>query len=123
MYNHTAIPVVDLQESQEFYEILGLTKFREWKKPEQDLHAIVMKTTSGFILELVYSPTNQVLLPSPVFAAYHIELSVPNLDLLLTSLQDIGITILQEATEGVSVKEFAFVENPSGNVVELVVEH
>jgi catechol 2,3-dioxygenase-like lactoylglutathione lyase family enzyme len=121
MYHHTAIPVIDLEESQSFYERLGFVKLREWNKPEEELSAVVIQK-DGFTLELIYHPTHQVLIPSPITESRHIGISVPELENLLTELEDDGVTILKPITKGVSVKEFCFIADPSGNVIELVVE-
>ena len=122
MYHHTAIPVIDLEESQSFYEGFGFVKLREWNKPEEQLSAVVLEK-DGFTLELIYHPTHQVLIPSPVIESRHIGVSVPELENMLAELEEEGVTVLKRITKGVSVKEFCFVADPNGNVVELLVEN
>lgn len=121
MYNHVAIPVLDLTESEEFYEKLGLKRIKEWNKPEEDLSSVVMEK-EGFILELVFHPTNKFIVDSPVRETRHLGFSVPELPLLLAELREEGIKVIQEPKAGKSVKEFAFIEDPNGYGIELVVE-
>lgn len=120
-YNHTAISVVDREKTQAFYEQLGFTKFREWKKPAENLEAVVMRK-DNFLLELVYSTKNKVLAPPDPVESRHIGLSISDLQDTLSQLQAQGVRVLKPITKGVTVKEFAFVTDPSGNVVELLVE-
>lgn len=120
-YNHAAIPVVDMEATKAFYILLGFEYFREWKKPEENLEAQVLDK-DGFILELVYSPSNKLLEPPAIVEPRHTGISVTDLNKILNDLEARGIKILKPITKGVSIKEFAFVADPSGNVVELVVE-
>ena len=62
----------------------------------------------------------------PVFVAtilpelFHIGFAVADIQLVLNRLPD--IQLIKPITPGVSVKEFAFIRDPSGLPVELVVE-
>ena len=96
-------------------------KLREWNKPEEKISAVVLEK-DGFALELIHHPTHQALIPLPVIESRHIGVSVPELTGLLQELQENGVTVLRPITPGVSVKEFCFVADPSGNIVELLVE-
>ena len=122
MYHHAAIPVIDLEKSQSFYERFGFVKLRDWSKPTEELSAVVLEKDS-FILELICHPTHQVLIPSPVIESKHIGISVPELENLLAVLKEEGVAVLKPITKGVSVKEFCFIADPNGNVVELLVEN
>ncbi len=122
MYNHTAIPVINRQESQKFYEVLGLSKLREWQKPERKLEATVMKNKDGYILELIHHPTNSYAISLPIVEIRHIGFSVNDLQLVINKLIGMGGKVVKPISPGFSVKEFAFIEDPSGNLVELVVE-
>ena len=122
MYHHTAIPVIDLEESQSFYERFGFVKLRGWNKPDEQLDAVILEKDS-FMLELIYHPAHQVLIPSPVIESRHIGISLPEIENLLAELEEEGVTVLKPITKGVSVKEFCFIADPNGNVLELLVEN
>lgn len=119
-YNHTAIPVKDLEASKVFYEKLGLVEFRSWEKPEQELSAVVMRhPAAGTVIELVYHPDNvKITLPS-IPAVLHIGFEVPDIESVFATG---NLDIITPITPGVSVKEFAFIRDPNGFPVELVVE-
>lgn len=120
-YNHAAVPVVDMEATKAFYILLGFDYFREWKKPTENLEAQVL-VKDEFYLELVYSPSNTLLETPAIVEPRHTGVSVTDLKRTLEDLGSRGIRILKPVTRGVSIKEFAFVADPSGNVVELVVE-
>jgi len=119
-YNHTAIPAKDLEASRDFYTKLGLVEFRTWDKPDQQLSAIVMRhPTTGTVIELVYHPDNaKITLPS-LTAVLHIGFEVADIESIFAAG---NFDIIQPITPGVSVKEFAFIRDPNGFPVELVVQ-
>lgn len=114
---HFAIPVKDLEGSRKFYESLGLQYVRNWEKPEQELEAVVLENEQGTRVELVYHPQNSAVLFPQIIEVLHIGLSVSAIEPLLE-----GKEILKPITKGVSIKEFAFIRDPNGFPVELVVE-
>lgn len=120
-YNHTAIPVKNLEASKAFYTKLGLVEFRTWEKPDQRLSAIVMRhPTAGTVIELVYHPDNKnIVLPS-IPAVLHVGFEVSDIESVLAAG---NYDIIKPITQGVSVKEFAFIRDPNGFPVELVVQH
>ena len=116
--HHTAIPIVSLEKSQSFYERLGFTKVREWKKPDEELSAVVIEK-DGFTLELIHHPSHQVIPPSPMVESRHLGIRASELDSLVADLQKEGIVLLKPITQGVTVTAFCFISDPSGNAVEL----
>ena len=114
---HFAIPVKDLEASRKFYESLGLQYVRNWKKPDQELEAVVLENDTGTRVELVYHPSNNEVLFPQIIEVLHVGISVPEIEPILE-----GKEVLKPITKGVSVKEFAFIRDPSGFPVELVVE-
>jgi len=114
---HFAIPVKDLEISKKFYESLGLNFVRTWEKPEQELEAVVLENDTGTRVELVYHPSNGDVLFPQIVEVLHMGLSVSSIEPLLQ-----GKEVIKAITKGVSIKEFAFIRDPNGFPVELVVE-
>lgn len=83
--------------------------------------AVVLEK-DGFILELVHHPSHQVLAQPAIIESKHVGITVAKLASLLHELERDETPILKPITKGVSVEEFCFIADPSGNVVELVVE-
>lgn len=114
---HLAIPVKDLAVSQKFYESLGLAYVNTWEKSDQELKAVVMENDTGTRLELVFHPANGDAVFPQIAEVLHIGLSVPAIGPLLEEKE-----VIKPITKGISVKEFAFIRDPNGFPVELVVE-
>ena len=119
-YHHTAILTANLATSQSFYEALGLVVLRRWEKPAQRLSVVALRHPDGFILELIHHPDHQYLSLPLLPELFHIGFAVADIQLVLNRLPD--IQLIKPITPGVSVKEFAFIRDPSGLPVELVVE-
>ena len=83
----------------------------------QGLEAAVLENDTGTMVELVYHPSNGDLLFPQIIEVLHIGMSVPAIAPFLA-----GKEILKPITKGVSIKEFAFIRDPAGFPVELVVE-
>ena len=120
MNNHLAIPVKNLEESKRFYEKLGFEIFNSWEKPNQGLKALWMQDKSGYKIELIYHPTNNDVGFSKITEVQHLGIAVTNLEEKIKGLQQEGIKIVVPITKGVTVKQFAFIKDPSGFSIELV---
>ncbi|MFH1088745.1 MAG: VOC family protein [Patescibacteria group bacterium] len=117
---HFAIPTKDLDKSRAFYEQLGFRYLSKWTKPDQDLSAYWMESDKGVRIELVHKPGFVYQRPENIPELLHIALPVERLIDEIDKWQDRGVKILKPITKGVSVKQFAFIEDPSGFPVELV---
>lgn len=116
---HTAIPVKNIDASQRFYEHLGFSAVTTWEKPQQALRAVRMQDTRGAEIELVYHSSNEQLILPIRTEVLHLGIPVDNLEERLTQLQKLGAKIRVPITKGVTVRRFAFLEDPNGFSVEL----
>lgn len=116
---HTAIPVKNIALSQRFYEHLGFSVATTWEKPKQALRAVRMQDMRGAEIELVYHPSNEQFIFPTLAEILHVGIAVDHLEQRLAELEHAGVTIRVPITGGVSVRRFAFVEDPNGFPVEL----
>ena len=118
MNNHLAIPAKNLDESKTFYEKLGFEIFNSWEKPEQELKGLGMKDKDNFKIELIYHPKNINIKFQDMPVLQHLGIGVVNIEEEIEKIENVKIII--PITKGVSVKRFAFIEDPSGFPIELV---
>ncbi len=119
MQTHFAIPALNLEQSQSFYEKLGFSVITRWEKTEQGLRAVKMENSNGAQIELVYHSGNTRLAVPKIPEVLHIGIQVANLSDALVALADDGCEIITPITKGVSVRHFAFLKDPNGFPVEL----
>jgi catechol 2,3-dioxygenase-like lactoylglutathione lyase family enzyme len=117
---HFAIPTQDLDKSRDFYEQLGFRYMSKWDKPDQDLSAYWLEFDESVRIELAHKPGFEYRQPENIPELSHLALPVESLKDEIDKWQDRGVKILKPITKGVSVKQFAFIEDPSGFPVELV---
>jgi len=112
---HKSFVVEDLSESTKFYENLGFTKRTEFEKEDGAKASLVR--LNDFELELweirgkdsKYYPIKD-----------HIAFEVDSVELELQRLQDMGCEVITPLTPGNTVKCYAFVKAPDGQIYELV---
>ncbi|MFH0853243.1 MAG: VOC family protein [bacterium] len=116
---HFAIPTKDLDKSRSFYEMLSFRYQDKWAKPDQDLSAYWLESDEGVRIELVHKPGFEYQQPENIPELLHLSFPVESLADEIDKWQDRGVRILKPITKGVSVKQFAFIEDPSGFPIEL----
>jgi catechol 2,3-dioxygenase-like lactoylglutathione lyase family enzyme len=114
---HYAVAVNNLEESEAFYKKLGFEKTGEWTHPEKELKGInLLRENCG--LELVYHPKNSELIRSANPFISHLGLEVENVPDLIDELGE-SIEIVVPLSQGITVRNYAFIKDPSGNYIEL----
>ena len=114
---HFSLPIKKLNESLEFYEILGFSKINEWARPEKEQQAFVLEK-DGCVLELVLDPKNMNHNLGEI-DNLHLGLEVTDVEELLNTLKEKGVEIKRPKTSGITVKCFAFIKGPNGFAVEI----
>lgn len=119
MRAHIAIPAKNLKASIAFYQALGFSVEQQYHKPDSELHITRVSLGKDFVLELMSDPETKNMSFDHQPELQHIGIAVNNLEQTMVKLQEIGAVILKPITDGVAVKRYAFVADPSGFPVEL----
>ncbi len=133
MIDHVSCTVKDLDRSCHFYMTLfGLRVIREWKRDEAGLRAKVLGTEDRGLLEIIES-TSAIMpraTPPRDFVAIvskagftHLSFAVRDMTAALAELARLGGKVIDGPKTGITVKSFAFVQDPDGIVIELVELH
>ena len=117
---HAAIPTKDVEASKEFYLSLGFEVAKEYAKLDERFMFVQLSLDGEFVLELVGHPSAQSYVTPEIPELTHLAVDVEDLSETLKMLVAKGAQILRPIMEGVAVKRFAFVADPSGFPVELV---
>ena len=118
MEKHIAIPVKNLEESEEFYrDYFGFQGFEKWERPEMNLKGLWAKDDEGFILELIYHPDN-FKQETSVGVLPHLGFEVENLEEKIKKLEG-EVEVIKPISKGISVKRIVFIKDPNGLAIEL----
>ncbi len=120
MFHHIAIPTKNLELSKKFYETLGFVLVNHWERENKELRALLLQHPDGWGIELVEHPDNEAWKSPAILETLHVGIVVDNIDAKLADLKKINTKILQPPTEGITVKRYCFVSDPSGFPVELL---
>ena len=118
--NHVALTVSDVGKSREFYEGIGFTFVAGPLGPEP---VAILDHPSGVTLNLILngdsSSTENVLMDvSEKYPGYtHMALSVRDVELVKTALEDQSVTITEGPVEFPGARAL-FIRDPDGNVIE-----
>lgn len=119
-YLHTMVRVKNLEESQRFFELLGLEKTRQMDS-EQGRFSLIFMSAPGqpeVSVELTYNWDGDDGLPSDSRHFGHLAYRVENIYELCQHLMDNGVTINRPPRDG----HMAFVRSPDNISVELLQE-
>lgn len=117
-YLHTMVRVKDLEASMAFYELLGLTKTRQYDS-EAGRFSLVFMAPPGqedCPVELTYNWDGDEGLPSDSRHFGHLAYGVDNIYEMCQHLMDNGVTINRPPRDG----RMAFVRSPDNISIELL---
>lgn len=117
-YLHTMVRVKDLEKSMAFYELLGLTKTRQYDS-EQGRFTLVFMAPPGqedAPIELTYNWDGDDNLPGDSRHFGHLAYGVDDIYAACAHLQANGVTINRPPRDG----RMAFVRSPDNISVELL---
>ncbi len=135
-YRHTGIIVENMEQSLVFYQdFLGLEVIQEfWDDSDYicritcledaTAHFVKLRANDGTVLELLEYPTHRTQLqPQPIHnvGVLHIAFEVGDVDLAVSTLQDLGVRVLSNpevSPEGIA--KVCFCLDPNGIRIELV---
>lgn len=117
-YLHTMVRVKDLEKSQAFFELLGLTKTRQHDSEEGRFSLVFMAPPGqeDCPIELTYNWDGDEGLPSDSRHFGHLAYGVDNIYEMCQHLMDNGVTINRPPRDG----RMAFVRSPDNISVELL---
>jgi lactoylglutathione lyase len=117
-YLHTMVRVKDLEKSIAFYELLGMTKTREYKSEQGRLSLVFMAPPGQeqCPVELTYNWDGDDGLPSDSRHFGHLAYGVDNIYAVCQHLMDHGVTINRPPRDG----RMAFVRSPDNISIELL---
>ena len=117
-YLHTMVRVKDLEASMAFFELLGLTKTREYNSEEGRFSLIFMAPPGqeDCPIELTYNWDGDEGLPSDSRHFGHLAYGVDNIYDTCQHLMDNGVTINRPPRDG----HMAFVRSPDNISIELL---
>lgn len=119
MKAHVAIPAKNLEASIAFYQVLGFSVEEQYGKPASELRITRMSLEKDFVLELMVHPDSVSVSFGHKPELQHIGIAVNDLEEVLAKLQEIGSVAIKPITDGIAVRRYAFVADPSGFPVEL----
>lgn len=130
MIDHVSITVKDLDKSFEFYTtVFGLKMVGEWKRENEGLKAKILGIENKGKLELIESKhvefipkTNENNFANIIShqGFTHISFAVTEINSTISALQKLGGKVLDGPKVGITVKQFAFVQDINGIIIELV---
>jgi catechol 2,3-dioxygenase-like lactoylglutathione lyase family enzyme len=113
---HTGFEVKDLEQAIKLYEQFGFKVTRRFDKPEPKAVAAHLATASGAVIELWQFFDQQH--PQVKFIRRHIAIESDDLEADIANFISQGCTLVIPVTKGV-VLTYAFVQDPSGNNIEI----
>jgi catechol 2,3-dioxygenase-like lactoylglutathione lyase family enzyme len=127
--HHVGLSVADLDAEQRWYQHnLGLTEVIERVElPEPAVRTVVLRAASGLRLELIElagsqpATTNDPLQAARTQTYGHLALDVSDLDAAFAELVAAGANPVSPPAPGASPGvRFAYVQDPEGNLLELI---
>lgn len=131
MLDHVSITVKDLDRSCRFYrEAFGLADGAGWERKPQGLRSRLLVSREGAGLELVGARGMKPDLNRRERNGFadvvvqegftHISFSVDDMEGAIARVVRLGGRVIEVPRAGITVKSFAFVEDPDGIAIELV---
>jgi catechol 2,3-dioxygenase-like lactoylglutathione lyase family enzyme len=131
MLDHISLTVKDVEASARFYMgLFGLKTDKGWERKPEGLRAMVLLSDNTTRLELIQAKDmkpnlnnrnrNNFVDVTKQEGFTHISFSVKNMDGTVAKAVEMGGRIIEKPRTGITVKSFAFVEDPDGIAIELV---
>lgn len=129
-FDHVALSITDANESIKFYEKLDFSLSQRWDDPNGNLSIILMKN-SNMILEM-FCYKNYKALPEyrhelssdlEVIGTKHFGLCVENINEAAKILCDKGICFNPQIAKGRLGRDYFFIKDPNGILIEIIQEH
>jgi len=124
-YFHTSISVLNMEESQKFYESVFNLKFRsKGERPELKAKFLNLEDENGNVIELFEHdnplPLKDDLMDFQKVGIKHISFIVDNLEEAVSEATLFGAKIIWPIKDGITVKRLAFISDPNGIPIELI---
>lgn len=125
--NHIAISVTNMEKSIEFYKLFGFKEFKSWNA-EDDSIKITMLKLNNTVLE-IFSYKKYIALPNtakltatdlPIIGTKHFALGVESIEDAKEFVINNNICKNVEIKRGRLGKEYFFISDPDGILVEII---
>jgi len=125
--NHVAISVVNMEKSIEFYKKFGFKEFKSWKAEDESIKITMLKLNE-VVLE-IFNYKDYIKLPEtakttatdlPVIGTKHFALGVENIQEAKKFVLENKICESVDIKTGRLGKEYFFINDPDGILVEII---
>ena len=125
--NHIAISVIDNRESIEFYKKFGFEEFKKWKAEDESIKINMLKL-NNIVLE-IFCYKEYIKLPEtakttatdlPILGTKHLALGVDNIETAKKFVLQNNICSNVDIKTGRLGKEYFFINDPDGILVEII---
>ncbi len=129
-FDHVALSVTNVDESVKFYEKLEFSLSQRWDDPHGNLSIVLMKN-SNMILEM-FCYKNFKALPEyrqelssdlEVIGTKHFGLCVEDINVAAKTLSEKEICINPKIAQGRLGRDYFFIKDPDGVLIEIIQEH
>lgn len=125
--NHVAISVINIKRSIEFYKKFGFKEFKEWKAEDESIKINMLKLNNTVLEIFCYKEYKE--LPEtakstatdlPVLGTKHFALGVEDIEKAKEFVIKNNICKDVEIRKGRLGKEYFFIKDPDGILVEII---
>lgn len=125
--NHVAISVINIKRSIEFYKKFGFKEFKEWKAEDESIKINMLKLSNTVLEIFCYKEYKE--LPEtakstatdlPVLGTKHLALGVEDIEKAKEFVIKNNICKDVEIRKGRLGKEYFFIKDPDGILVEII---
>lgn len=125
--NHVAISVTDIDKSIEFYKKFGFEEFKKWKAEDESIKINMLKL-NDIVLE-IFCYKEYIKLPEiakttatdlPILGTKHLALGVDNIETAKKFVLQNNICSNVDIKTGRLGKEYFFINDPDGILVEII---
>ncbi len=125
--NHVAISVTDIDKSIEFYKKFGFEEFKKWKAEDESIKINMLKL-NNIVLE-IFCYKEYIKLPEtakttatdlPILGTKHLALGVDNIETAKNFVLQNNICSNVDIKTGRLGKEYFFINDPDGILVEII---
>lgn len=125
--NHVAISVINIKRSIEFYKKFGFKEFKEWKAEDESIKINILKLSNTVLEIFCYKEYKE--LPEtakstatdlPVLGTKHFALGVEDIEKAKEFVIKNNICKDVEIRKGRLGKEYFFIKDPDGILVEII---
>lgn len=113
---HYSFETDDLEEAEKFYSALGFQKRKGFEKEGGKARAIVMAFDNFFFEIWQFNDKSSQYYQ----IRNHIGAEVANLDDEIKEFESSGSKVIIPIMEGTTVRRYAFLKNPDGQIIELI---